>query len=275
MLKYNGNLIMDDRYTAILNNSKEIVEFLEIIYAKNMKLGGFQVSIKDSEICQLLNQSTSEEERERILIKYKIMNPYYEKKLFNRLLGDFCQYMYESLHYIFEFKPQIAYTLARKPLIDDIFYLQRLYLNRDEAIDLVFASDPKAKDVGTTENKEQDKNDCERIVKEFGLETNFYDLRYDEKNNKSILLNCNKSMHISTDRKDLIKTGSGELNFIFITDEEIDYYIKAYLNSVPSILIYVAMICLEICKRINGEDQTLERRLEDLLNVFSNIMSGK
>lgn len=273
MLKYIGNLEMDEKHTAILNISRDIISFLEVIYAKNIKLDNFSVTIKDPKICRLLNQAKSEEERKRILIENKLMNSYYEKKLFNRLLGDFCQYMYEALRCIFEFKPQIAYTLARKPLIDDVFYLQRLYLNRDEAIDLVFDSDPKKKDVGSKNNKIQDKEDCEAIAKKMGFKKNsFFDIRYGEEK-YSIILNCNKAMHISTNRQELIKTDSGELNFVFITDKEIQYYIKIFLDSVPSILVYVAMISSEICKRINGEDQNLEKRLEELLNDFSKIMS--
>ena len=231
---------MDEENTGLLEVSKSVMELLERIYLNNLNQGEYSIEITDKTIINELKNASSIEEKNDVLIKHEkeAMYPFYAKKCFIRLLGDFCLYMYESLRNLLEFKPQIAYTLARKPLIDDIFYLQYLYIDADKAVDLVLSDDAKDKDVGTRKNRALDKKHSDIIIKDFGYKDNiFYSLRYEEPE-CGILYNCNKAMHITISRNDFKKTQSGELNFIFMEDKVIEDYTKLYLHTVPTLLFY-------------------------------------
>ncbi len=213
MIKYSGKLTMNERYTEILNISKSLIEFLEIVYLRNINNKSCSILITDKRIVNELNLADSENERLKIIDKSKVLYSHYKKKLFAYLLCDFCQYMYKSLHCVFEFKPQIAYTLARKPLIDDIFYFQYLYLESDEVIDLILSENASDKDVGNTNNIDKDKKQSKIISERIGFAyIDPFTLRRGKKDEYSILNNCNKSMHISTNRQMVCTTQSGELN---------------------------------------------------------------
>ena len=277
MLKYTGNLKMDEENTGLLEVSKSVIELMERIYLSNLNQGEYSIEITDKTIINELKNASSIEEKNNVLIKHEkeAMYPFYTKKCFIRLLGDFCLYMYESLHNLFEFKPQIAYTLARKPLIDDIFYLQYLYVDADKAVDLILSDDAKDKDVGTRKNRTLDKEHSDTIIKDFGYKDNiFYRLRYEE-TVCGILYNCNKAMHISISRNDFKNTESGELNFIFMEDRVIEDYTILYLHTVPTLLFYVAMIVMKISERNNGKDDPLENELEKLQGVFTDLITNK
>lgn len=273
MIKYRGKLTMDERYTKILNISKSLIEFLEIIYLRNINNKSCSILITDKRIVNELNLADSENERLKIIKKSKVLYSLYKEKLFAYLLCDFCHYMYESLHYVFEFKPQIAYTLARKPLIDDIFYFQYLYLESDEVIDLILSENASDKDVGNKNNFDKDKKQSKIISEQIGFTyVNPFTLRRDKEVEYSILNNCNKSMHISTSRQTVSITQSGELNFIFMDDNVIEGYIKLYLNTVPLLLFYVGRIVLSINERLNGEDKMLHSLLNKLQKQYEDTI---
>ncbi len=273
MIKYRGKLTMDERYTKILNISKSLIEFLEIIYLRNINNKSCSILITDKRIVNELNLADSENERLKIIKKSKVLYSLYKEKLFAYLLCDFCHYMYESLHCVFEFKPQIAYTLARKPLIDDIFYFQYLYLESDEVIDLILSENASDKDVGNKNNFDKDRKQSKIISEQIGFTyVNPFTLRRDKKVEYSILNNCNKSMHISTSRQTVSITQSGELNFIFMDDNVIEGYIKLYLNTVPLLLFYVGRIVLSINERLNGEDKMLHSLLNKLQKQYEDTI---
>lgn len=273
MIKYRGKLTIDERYTKILNISKSLIEFLEIIYLRNINNKSCSILITDKRIVNELNLADSENERLKIIKKSKVLYSLYKEKLFAYLLCDFCHYMYESLHCVFEFKPQIAYTLARKPLIDDIFYFQYLYLESDEVIDLILSENASDKDVGNKNNFDKDKKQSKIISEQIGFTyVNPFTLRRDKEVEYSILNNCNKSMHISTSRQTVSITQSGELNFIFMDDNVIEGYIKLYLNTVPLLLFYVGRIVLSINERLNGEDKMLHSLLNKLQKQYEDTI---
>jgi len=273
MIKYSGKLTMNERYTEILNISKSLIEFLETIYLRNINNKSCSILITDKRIVNELNLANSENERLKIIKKSKVLYSHYKEKLFAYLLCDFCQYMYDSLHCVFEFKPQIAYALARKPLIDDIFYFQYLYLESDEVIDLILSENASDKDVGNKNNIDEDKKKSKIISERIGFAyIDPFTLRRGKEDEYSILNNCNKSMHISTNRQKVCTTQSGELNFIFMDDNVIEDYIKPYLNTVPLLLFYVGRIVLSINERFNGEDKMLNSLLNKLQKQYEDTI---
>lgn len=256
---------MNDEQSNLLFGSKAIIEFLEIIYTMHV-FDQPKVVIDDLEIVEALKAENADSET--IIKENKLLYPYYEKKAFCRLLGDFCVFAYESLKNIYEFKPQVAYALARKPFIDNVFYFQMLYDNPNGTVDLIFSDNAKEKDVNS--NKKIDEQLSEKITKMLGFDNDMiYDLRYSQ-NHYSILTNCNKALHITTSRaNDVINTKSGELNFVFMQDDEILHYINNYLFTVPMVLLYVAMLVFEIHTKLYGENQILKKRLEELKGFYN------
>ena len=99
-----------------------------------------------------------------------------------------------------------------------------------------------------------------------------FTLRRGKEDEYSILNNCNKSMHISTNRQKVCTTQSGELNFIFMDDNVIEDYIKPYLNTVPLLLFYVGRIVLSINERFNGEDKMLNSLLNKLQKQYEDTI---
>ena len=273
MLRYFGRITMNEQFTRILNIAQDLMGLIESVYAENIESEVFSITINDEFIVGELKKAETEWERNEIIQKCKELYPHYEKKLFNRLLADFCMYMDESLRCIVEFKPHIAYTLARKPLIDDIFYLQYLFLKPIEVIDLIFLDIAKAKDVGTKENKKIDEEHSCEIAQKIGFSNNIFKIRYDD-SEYSILHNCNKAMHISTCRSRVSITKSGELNFIFMEDNEIEAYTKLYLDTVPLLLFYVGIITIKISEKINGEDKFLSKKMSDLQEKYAQIIQS-
>lgn len=270
MLKYTGSLCLDEEYREILNISKELVELLEGIYAQNLIHNSKStITINDIKIIEKLKTVKTDDERNAVIKEYKLLYPHYIKKLFNRLLGDFCLYMYDSLKAIFDFKPQIAFTLARKPLIDDVFYLQYLYKNPNDCIDLVFSDNPSEKDTGIKRNREIDKQLSQEITQELGHK-NIYALRNSD-SVCSIKHNCDKSLHIATSKSAIEKTVQGELNFVFLQDDEIKHYIELYLNTIPIVLFYVVELCIKMNENIFKEDKNTRQKLSDLKDRYVNL----
>ena len=272
MLKYSGKLEMGEKETDLLFFSKSVVEFLERFYLAERIIG---LPISDPEIAQALKDASDKED---FLKKHN--TDYYNrvvgKNCFVFILCDFCLYMYKSLRCIFDFEPQVALTLARKPLIDDIFYLQYLYVDMQKAIDLIISGSADEKDVINSKNKDLDKNNCSIISKElgFGVDTIYY-FRYGDKKEKikGIRQLCNKALHIVISKDELLKTVTGELNFIGMRDDDIKNYIIGYLNIVPTLLLYVAKLSLKIHERIyQKEDKFLRDELDGLQNAFGGFM---
>ena len=272
MLKYTGSLCLDEEYGEILNISKELVELLEGIYAQNLIHNSKSTTINDIKIIEKLKTVKTDDERNAVIKEYKLLYPHYIKKLFNRLLGDFCLYMYDSLKAIFDFKPQIAFTLARKPLIDDVFYLQYLYKNPNDCIDLVFLDNPSEKDTGVKRNREIDKQLSQEITQELGYENDIiYDLRKSD-SIYSIKHNCDKSLHIATSKSAIEKTVQGELNFVFMHDEEIKHYIELYLNAIPIVLFYVVELVLKINEQLFEKIDGAQKVLKKLQETFVELL---
>ena len=52
-------------------------------------------------------------------------------------------------------------------------------------------------------------------------------------------------------------------------DDEILHYINNYLLTVPTVLLYVAMLVFEIHTKLYGENQILKKRLEELKGFYN------
>ena len=243
MIQYEGSIIMDEKYTDLVNFCNRYLWCIEQVYiAVKSKLRNYSQSVSILNIPEA--ESKTADEIYEILRKSGALNDFYKQNLFCRLLTDFLLYMQESLDNVKRLNPHIALTLARKPLIDDIYYLQHLLVNSDNAIALVFSDDAKEKDW----SRAKDKAISDQVFGQLGYpqERNiFFEMRCGD-SETSLLTFCNKASHIVTSRGSKHShSASGELNFIFIRDEEILRFTKYYCKTVPWILSYITRI---VCK---------------------------
>lgn len=278
MIKYSGNIVPNDEQKDKLNDIISHLAFLEQVYSANINISTDKnkpISIQDEDGIEKINniQTSNETKDNKDLLIEKVMresgslNENYQKKLFNALLLDFNLWMEESLRMLQEFKPQLAFALSRKPLIDGIYYLQLLYLDPQSAVDTVFLDNAKDKEI----LKEKDKEMSEKICAEFGLnKCSFYDLRYDE--SIGILSISNSALHIVTSRKNK-KTRSGELNFVFLKDDIIEKYTQIYLNIISVLMDYVVELILKIefkLYNVANESQIYKSLLAEIIKFTKN-----
>ena len=243
MIQYEGSIVMDEFYTELVSFCDRYLWCIEQVYiAVKSKLQNYSQTVSISSIPEA--ESKTADEIFEILCKNGTLNEFYKQNLFCRLLSDFLLYMQESISNVKRLNPHIALTLARKPLIDDIYYLQLLLVNSDNAIALVFSDKAEDKDWSRT----KDEVISDQAFQQLGYpgERNiFFEMRCGD-SEISLLTFCNKASHIVTSRgSEQNHTASGELNFVFIKDEEILNYTQYYCKTIPWILSYVTRI---ICK---------------------------
>ena len=234
---------MDEFYTELVSFCDRYLWCIEQVYmAVKNKLQNYSKTVPISSISEA--ESKTADEIFEILCKNGTLNDFFKQNLFCRLLTDFLLYMQESIGNVKRLNPHIALTLARKPLIEDIYYLQHLLVNSDNAIALVFSDDAKEKDW----SRAKDKAISDQAFRQLGYPGKrniFFEMRCGD-GDISLLTFCNKASHIVTSRgSEQNHTASGELNFVFIKDEEILNYTQYYCKTIPWILSYVTRI---ICK---------------------------
>lgn len=234
---------MGETYTDLVNFCDRYLRCIEQVYiAVKSKLRNYNQSVSILDIPEAENKTA--DEIFEILHKNGTLNDFYKQSLFCRLLTDFLLYMQESISNVKRLNPHIALTLARKPLIDDIYYLQHLLVNSDNAIALVFSDDAKEKEWSRTKDEPISNQAFGQLG--YPQERNIFFEMCCGDSEISLLTFCNKANHIVTSRgSKQTHSISGELNFIFIKDEEILNYTHYYCKTVPWILSYVTRI---VCK---------------------------
>ena len=260
---------MSETYTDLVNFCDRYRWCIEQIYlAVKNKLQNYSQAVSISSIPEA--ESKTVDEIFEILRKSGALNDFYKQNLFCRLLTDFLLYMQESLDNVKRLNPHIALTLARKPLIDDIYYLQHLLVNFDNAIALVFSDDAKEKDW----SRAKDKAISDQAFGQLGYpqERNiFFEMRCGD-SEISLFTFCNKASHIVTSRgSKQSQSASGELNFVYIRDEEILRFTKYYCKTVPWILSYATRIICKIYENLlkaPSFDDLLESLDEKLAEVL-------
>lgn len=243
MIQYEGSIVMGELYTELVSFCDRYLWCIEQVYiAVKNKLQNYSKTVPISSIPEA--ESKTADEIFEILCKNGTLNDFFKQNLFCRLLTDFLLYMQESIGNVKRLNPHIALTLARKPLIDFVYYLQHLLVNSDNAIALVFSDDAKEKDW----SRAKDKAISDQAFGQLGYpqERNiFFEMRCGD-SEISLLTFCNKASHIVTSRgANQTRSKSGELNFIFIKDEEILNYTQYYCKTVPWVLSYATRV---ICK---------------------------
>lgn len=261
---------MSQPWTDMLSISKEMIELLERLYIVSINLFSKRENFSFSAPS---NEEVSETETFDVLYKSGRLFTLLTKKTFCGLLSDFCLYMNLSLKQVFELKPQIAFTLARKPLIDNFFYLMYLYLHPENCIDKIFSSNPQDKDTNSQQNKSLDCLMCSELAHKNNY-TEYPDVIYKLRrstDDKSLLFYCDKSLHIATSRSKIYNTQSGELNFVFMDDNCIKDYTTCYLTVVPTLVAHSMRLCFDLFDKLFHETTELNNYATKLEARYTHI----
>ena len=167
------------------------------------------------------------------------------KHLTLAITSDFVNFIFESLSNAKRGKMTVAYSLLRKPFMDELLILEQLLFDPNEFMQRFFHSgDPDTYDPSNP------KIDKKTIIKQalskmnwrtFFSEELIYDLRYNKSSPSGLNGMANHALHIVTRDKNY-KTERQNLNFVFSDNDDIVEYWNNYYSFVPYLLIYSVSI---------------------------------
>lgn len=178
--------------------------------------------------------------------KDAIYNCYY-KQLFFSLIADFLDYYTVSIENAFKENMNVAWSLLRKPFQETLAYIEWLYVDKNELLDLMITSkDVSSYEIINKKNRPKLKKHIQ-IIEQFESSQilNMYDFRYSY--NKEFTLNgiLQATNHLITTRPAL-KTAQSGLNYIFWNDEMKTKSVGFYYTSIPYVMRHMLQITMEM-----------------------------
>jgi hypothetical protein len=146
----------------------------------------------------------------------------YYKQICVALLTDMCHFIYEALKCSEKGKLTVTFALLRKPLKDNLFYLEWLLADPKDLLDRFLSSDPEQLRVDKLLRKRKTEIIAEAInqTRKRWLSPEFiYELRYDKKADFGFEQMWQKANHLITTMNLHIRTEEQNFNFIFSDDE--------------------------------------------------------
>jgi len=191
----------------------------------------------------------------------KIFKPHF----FFSILVDLTDFMLESLRCIEKGKVVVAFSLSRKPLQDNLFYLCWLLTKPEDIIyKLLKGEDSSIYDISKLKrsNKEEIlkvlREACNILSTQHDIDPGhynpeiLYDLIYEKSSPSSMSSMWDQSVHLVTSNKHY-KTAPGNINFLFSHEENLLEFMESYFQKMPALLDF----CLEVCVKL----------YEDILNM--------
>lgn len=213
----------------------------------------------------------------------------YIPHIFFSILRDLNYYLFESLSCIERGKVTVAFSLARKPFQDNLFYLSWILVQPHDFLEKIQYGAPREYDVSNLKGEKEFVIDLFLKAKEsIQYENNFldfskeilnpellYDIIYNRKAENSLTSVFDQSIHLVTKNKNY-PTEKRNLNFIFSDDKIWDDFWQLFYEKIPYILIYLVEVAIAIFEKyfdIDSEMVTLNRYIRNLKIVFA--LSGE
>lgn len=213
----------------------------------------------------------------------------YIPHIFFSILRDLNYYLFESLSCIERGKVTVAFSLARKPFQDNLFYLSWILVQPNDFLEKIQYGSPREYDVSNLKGKKefvidlflkakesiQYENDFLDFSKELLDPELLYDIIYNRKAENSLTSVFDQSIHLVTKNKNY-PTEKRNLNFIFSDDKIWDDYWRLFYERTPYILIYLVEVSIAIFEKyfdIDSEIITLNRYIRNLKIIFA--LSGE
>lgn len=205
--------------------------------------------------------------------------------IFFSILRDLNYYLFESLSCIERGKVTVAFSLARKPLQDNLFYLSWILVQPHEFLGKMQYGSPKEYDVSDLKGKKdfvidlfskakvlvQSKNSSLDFSQELLNPELLYDVIYNRKAENSLTSAFDKSIHLVTRNKNY-PTEKQNLNFIFADDEIWDEFWNLYYEKIPYILLYLVEVIVAIFEKyvdIDEETSEFNRYIRNLKIILA------
>ena len=209
----------------------------------------------------------------------------YIPHIFFSILRDLNYYLFESLSCIERGKVTVAFSLARKPFQDNLFYLSWILVQPHDFLEKIQYGELREYDVSDLKGKKEFVIDLLLKAKEsIQYENGFldfsrelldpellYDIIYNRKAENSLTSVFDQSIHLVTKNKNY-PTEKRNLNFIFSDDKIWDDFWRLFYEKTPYILIYLVEVAIAIFEKyfdIDSEIVTLNRYIRNLKIVFA------
>jgi hypothetical protein len=165
------------------------------------------------------------------------------KEIFPALLSDFCHFTFEALSCSRKAKLTVTYALLRKPLREDLFYLEWLLADPEDLLNTLYNCPPSELDINRRKSVEVVRKAISRLPNSEIYDPELlYDLRFNKAADFGFAQLWDKALHLVTTSSHL-ETERQNFNFIFSNDES-RWSLWRYLYSrLPILLFYTVDIC--------------------------------
>jgi len=172
----------------------------------------------------------------------------YYKQIFVALLTEYCQFLYTALYCSEKGQLSVTYALLRKPLKDNLLYLEWLVSDPKKFLTLFCSEDSCQKiEIKNVDKKTIIENAVRKIPFKIFSPDFLYDIRYNKKINFGFEELFEKANHIVTSYK-FIETEIENLNFVFSTKDDKETQWNRLYVLLPGLLFYTYEICLTLYK---------------------------
>jgi hypothetical protein len=169
------------------------------------------------------------------------------KGLFPALLSDFCHFVFESLSCSRKAKLTVAYALLRKPLRENLHYLEWLLVDPSGFLTTFYNEEPSQFAIDQSHDPQRRKDLISRAVTSLphieGFDAEWiYDARYNKNAHFSFDALSNQAIHLITTRPS-IRTARQNFNFLFSNQEALESQWLHIYTVLPYLLRYTVEIC--------------------------------
>lgn len=211
-------------------------------YADQQKLSSIQLEFKTPTDAEMFAEKTDDSTWQDWLLQNgyrdQLYSVYYRHTFFS-LIGDFCNYMLESINCAAKMKVAVSYALLRKPLKDTLGFIEWLYVDKNEVLDLLIQGKPADLEI----SKDKAKTHTTFVEQKHGGNS-FFSFRYDKTSETSLEHIWNNASHLITTKYKISKTELGNLNFVFADESILRRFSDYYYLTVPAIMMYaIDLIC--------------------------------
>lgn len=196
--------------------------------------------------------------RKDLIVSEQLLIPH----IYFSLLRDLNYYLFESLSCIERGKVTVAFSLARKPLQDNLFYLSWILVHPQDFLEKIQYGIPKEYDVSEIKGDRKtitslfseatkmihSSSDFLDVSRELLKPELLYDVIYNRKAPNSLTGAFDKSIHLVTRNKHY-PTENQNLNFVFADDTIWDEYWGLYYEKIPYILLYLVEVSIAIFEK--------------------------
>lgn len=241
-------ILADENYSAFkkfdFNIDRQKDKFIDELNAHKIDaLDWFKLNNRTDELCTVLS-----------------------RRIFMSILGDFCNFIYESLQAAMKGKMNVAYALLRKPLQDELLIFEQLLIDKKGFIDKFYhLGKPEHYDPSAW-NKSLDKFQIisaafAKLKNKFAMDKQIiYDLRFNKNSASGLYGITNRAIHLVTTAKEY-RTEDQGLNFVFPSKEQHEEMWDHYYSLIPILLIYSSAI--------------IDQLIQELIPINADIMTRK